>query len=63
MTDAAGQVPRSAHAERSRAAGVDFQTGRVFTFDGRARAHARLGFACLAPEELRRAVAKLRGAL
>ena len=49
--------------ERARAAGVDFQTGRAFTFDGRARPFARLGFAALRPDELRDAVARLRTAL
>jgi GntR family transcriptional regulator/MocR family aminotransferase len=49
--------------ERARRAGVDFQTGRSFTFDGRSRPFARFGFACLEPEELRRAVARLKAAL
>jgi GntR family transcriptional regulator/MocR family aminotransferase len=50
-------------AARAREGGVDFQTGRAFTFDGRPRPFARFGFASLAPEELRRAVARLRAAL
>jgi GntR family transcriptional regulator/MocR family aminotransferase len=50
-------------AERARDAGVDFQTGRTFTFDGRARPFARFGFASLDPDELRRAVVKLRTSL
>jgi GntR family transcriptional regulator/MocR family aminotransferase len=47
----------------ARAAGVDFQTGRAFTFDGRARPFARLGFAALRPDELRLAVTRLESAL
>jgi GntR family transcriptional regulator/MocR family aminotransferase len=50
-------------AARARRAGVDFQTGRTFTFDGRSRPMARFGFACLEPDELRRAVSLLRAAL
>jgi GntR family transcriptional regulator/MocR family aminotransferase len=50
-------------AARARRAGVDFQTGRTFTFDGRPRPMARFGFACLEPDELRRAVGLLRSAL
>jgi GntR family transcriptional regulator/MocR family aminotransferase len=50
-------------AARARDAGVDFQTGRAFTFDGRPRPFARFGFASLAAEELRKAVARLRAAL
>jgi GntR family transcriptional regulator/MocR family aminotransferase len=50
-------------AERARDAGVDFQTARAFTFDGRARPYARFGFASLEPDELRRAVTRLRSSL
>ena len=50
-------------AESAREAGVDFQTARTFTFDGRARPFARFGFASLDPDELRRAVVKLRTSL
>ena len=50
-------------AARARERGVDFQTGRTFTFDGRACPYVRLGFASLAPEELRKAVARLRATL
>lgn len=55
-----GGVDVEGWLERSRAAGVDFQTARSFTFDGRPRPFARFGFACLEPDELRRAVARLR---
>ena len=48
---------------RARAAGVDFQTARSFTFDGRSRQFARLGFAALEPDERRVAVGRLRSAL
>jgi GntR family transcriptional regulator/MocR family aminotransferase len=50
-------------AARARDGGVDFQTGRAFTFDGRPRPFARFGFASLEPDELRKAVARLRAAL
>jgi GntR family transcriptional regulator/MocR family aminotransferase len=50
-------------AERARDAGLSFQTARAFTFDGRARPHARFGFASLDPTELKRAVATLRATL
>jgi GntR family transcriptional regulator/MocR family aminotransferase len=59
--DAAVDVER--WLERALARGVDFQTARTFTFDGRTRPFARFGFAPLEPAELRRAVARLREAL
>jgi GntR family transcriptional regulator/MocR family aminotransferase len=62
-TRVAAEVDVEAWAVRARKAGVDFQIGRAFTFDGRARPFARFGFAALEPEELRSAVARLRGAL
>jgi GntR family transcriptional regulator/MocR family aminotransferase len=49
--------------ERAHAQGVAFQSARRFAFDGRARPFARFGFACLDPDELRRAVARLRASL
>jgi GntR family transcriptional regulator/MocR family aminotransferase len=62
-TRVAPHVDVEAWAMRARKAGVDFQTGRSFTFDGRARPFARFGFAALGPEELRCAVARLQKAL
>jgi len=52
-----------AWAARALKAGVFFQTARAFTFDGKPRPFARLGFAAMNEPELRVAVDRLRGAL
>jgi GntR family transcriptional regulator/MocR family aminotransferase len=57
------RVDIAAWHERAGRAGVDFQIGRDFTFDGRPRPFARLGFACLEPDELEQAVTRLRAAI
>jgi GntR family transcriptional regulator/MocR family aminotransferase len=62
-TKVAPRVDVERWAARARDAGVSFQTARAFTFDGRARPHARFGFASLDPAELKRAVATLRATL
>jgi GntR family transcriptional regulator/MocR family aminotransferase len=50
-------------AERARAAGVAFQTARLFTFDERPREYVRLGFAACNEERLFEAARRLAAAL
>jgi GntR family transcriptional regulator/MocR family aminotransferase len=50
-------------AEAAAAAGVPFDTGRRFAFDGRAVAALRLGFAAEPEKELREGVRRIAGAL
>jgi GntR family transcriptional regulator/MocR family aminotransferase len=52
-----------AWARRSLARGAHFLPGRAFAFDGRPRAAARLGYACLDEAELEEAVRRMRAAL
>jgi GntR family transcriptional regulator/MocR family aminotransferase len=52
-----------AWAERCARAGVKFQTGRYFAFDGKPRPAVRLGFAPLTEPDIERAVEKMAGAL
>lgn len=45
---------------RSLEAGVQFETGRRYTLDGRSIPWIRLGFACHTPDELRDAIRRMR---
>jgi hypothetical protein len=54
------EIDVDAWASRAEARSVLVQTGRRFTFDGRARPFLRIGFAPLTAEELRDAVRVLR---
>jgi GntR family transcriptional regulator/MocR family aminotransferase len=56
-------VDVDAWAERALAAGVVFQTGRRFAFDGRSRPYVRLGFAACDEKDLREAVRRMTNAL
>jgi len=56
----AAGVDVDAWAARSLAAGVAFQTGKRFAFDGRPRPYLRLGFAGSDEKELREAVRRMR---
>jgi GntR family transcriptional regulator/MocR family aminotransferase len=49
-----------AWAARAKAAGVLFTPGRRVSFHGRATPYARLGYACVTEDEIRRAVGILR---
>jgi GntR family transcriptional regulator / MocR family aminotransferase len=59
----APDVNPEAWAVRALERGVHVQTGRAFSFDGRARPFVRLGFAQLEPAELREAIKRLTAAL
>lgn len=56
-------VDVDAWAVRALRAGVSFAPARGFSFDGRSRPFARLGFAALDPRELREAVKRMAGAV
>jgi GntR family transcriptional regulator/MocR family aminotransferase len=59
----ADDVSADAWAERAYAGGLVLQPARLFAFDGRSRAHMRIGFAQHDDREAREAVRRLRAAL